>query len=448
MRKRSTTASGRLALGAQGQTVDGSSACTVDRLLGSGGQGEVYAVKVDGVDLALKWYYPQLATAQQKHTLAALIRSGPPNGRFLWPIDLVLFANAQGFGYLMPLREARFKGIPDLLTRRVSPSFRALTTAGVLLADGFLDLHARGWCYRDISTGNVFFDPKTGEILICDNDNVAANNSRGSVMGTTKFMAPEVVRGQAHPSTQTDLFSLAVLLFEMLMCAHPLDGKREADIHCFDSAATRELYGTQPLFIFDPIDRSNAPVAGYQDNALIFWALYPAFVKDLFTRSFTEGLRDPVHGRVRETAWREGLGRLCDSICYCACGAENFFEEARTRGDGTCGQCWKCGVRVPTPLRIRFRDGGGARDVALNHDSNLYPHHLKPRGDLDYVDAVADVRQNPADPSSWGLRNLTDERWTAFLPDGTVRDVDPQRSIALRVGTRVRIGTADAEIVR
>lgn len=30
--------------------------CVVDRLLGFGGQGEVYHVQVDGQPLALKWY--------------------------------------------------------------------------------------------------------------------------------------------------------------------------------------------------------------------------------------------------------------------------------------------------------------------------------------------------------------------------------------------------------
>jgi hypothetical protein len=32
-----------------------------------------------------------------------------------------------------------------------------------------------GYSYRDISFGNLFFDPDTGDVLICDNDNVSAN---------------------------------------------------------------------------------------------------------------------------------------------------------------------------------------------------------------------------------------------------------------------------------
>lgn len=117
------------------------------------------------------------------------------------------------------------------MKRRVEPTFRALATAGFELADGFFQLHAKGLCYRDISFGNVFFHPETGRVAICDNDNVSVDGAGTSgVLGTPRFMAPEIVRGEAEPSTQTDLFSLSVLLFHIFMVHHPLEGKREAAI--------------------------------------------------------------------------------------------------------------------------------------------------------------------------------------------------------------------------
>ena len=83
----------------------------------------------------------------------------------------------------MPLREARHKGLVDLMKRRVDPSFRVLSLAGLQLAQVFLRLHAQGLCYRDISFGNVFFDPATGEIAVCDNDNVAIDGQGGGIFG-------------------------------------------------------------------------------------------------------------------------------------------------------------------------------------------------------------------------------------------------------------------------
>ena len=89
----------------------------------------------------------------------------------------------------------------------------------------------------------------------------------------------------------------------------------------------KKLYGTEPLFIFDPADDSNAPDPQYQRNALAFWNVYPGFLRDVFTRAFTDGIADPQHGRVRESNWRAVMVRLRDSIVYCThCNAENFHD--------------------------------------------------------------------------------------------------------------------------
>lgn len=435
--------SGILAPGEEVRTASSGVACTVEGLLGAGGQGEVYRVAAQGSPMALKWYYPQTATEHQRATLQTLIKSGAPDGRFLWPAELVSAPAKPGFGYLMPLREPRFTSISDLLVRRVSPSLRTLATAGAHLSDAFLQLHARGLCYRDISHGNVFFDPDNGQVLVCDNDNVAPNKSKGGILGTPRFMAPEVVRGKARPSTQTDLFSLAVLLFLIMVNHHPLEGEKESSIHCFDLPAMTRLYGSEPVFIFDPADASNRPVPGFHDNALAFWPLYPAFLKELFTKSFTDGIRDPDHGRVRETTWRAAMSRLRDAILYCGCGAQNFYNEDAVRAaGGASGACWRCNRALRLPPRIRI----GRSIVMLNHDAALFPHHLDDGAPLDFTTPVAEVTRHPTDPNRWGLKNLTADPWTVTAADGSVRGVDPGKNLLLAVGTKIHFGKADGEI--
>ena len=312
--------------------------CEVGAFLGGGGQGEVYRARlVDaqgaGAPVALKWFFPHYLRQdpELRTRLARAMDAGPPSDRFLWPQELAQTADRPGFGYVMPLRQERFVGITDLVTRRAEPTLRALVTAGFELAHSFLQLHAKGLCYRDISFGNLFFDPESGEVRICDNDNVSVDGQGGTIGGTPRFMAPEIVRGEAGPSIQTDLFSLAVLLFYMLVNHHPLEGAREAQIRCFDLPAMTRLYGTDPLFIFDPNDTGNRPLPGHHDNALKLWPLYPGFVQALFLRAFGDGLRD-AHSRVRESQWRSDLIRLRDSIFHCqGCGAENFYDLAAVR---------------------------------------------------------------------------------------------------------------------
>lgn len=200
--------------------------CTVEEFLGGGGQGEVYRAQWGTESFALKWYFSHTATSEQQAALEKLVTTHKaPNLNFLWPLDLIDSATGDGFGYVMRLREPRFRGLLDLMMNRVDPSFQALVTAGLQLADSFFRLHADGLCYRDISFGNVFFDPQTGEVLVCDNDNVTENRSpHCGILGTPDFMAPEIVRGEALPSRQTDLYSLAVLLFYMFHVSHPLLG--------------------------------------------------------------------------------------------------------------------------------------------------------------------------------------------------------------------------------
>ncbi len=418
--------------------------CRVGKFLGGGGQGEVFMADLDGATVALKWYFPQSATAKQRSALEELIRLGAPDQRFLWPLDLVTGTGIEGFGYVMPLRDARYKGIVDLMKRKIEPTFRSLAKAGCQLAHSYLRLHSKGLCYRDISFGNVFFDPTSGDILICDNDNVGVNaGQRGGVLGTPRFMAPEVVRGEAHPSTQTDLFSLSVLLFYMFMVHHPLEGKKEAEIKCLDLPAMNKLYGTSPVFIFDPVDDSNKPIPGFHDNALAFWPLYPEFLRTLFTRAFTDGIRDPEHGRVRESEWRAAMVKLADSIFPCAkCKSENFYDASRVLPDGSAGKCWSCKRNLIPPGRIRI----GNSVVMLNANTELCQHHIDPKGGYDFTNVIASVAQHPTKPDVWGLRNRSTLRWTCTSQDGNMTDVDPGKSLTLQSGVRINFGAAEGEI--
>ncbi len=410
------------------------------KLLGSGGQGEVWLSSLDGKDVAVKVYHRHTATPTQRTVIERLVKAGPPARYFLWPLSIVDDEAAGTYGYAMELREPRFRASEDFMARRIEPSFRALLTAAWQLADGFLQLHSQGLCYRDISFGNVFLDPHTGDIRVCDNDNVDISGSpTGGVLGTPRFMAPEVVRREAAPSDQTDRYSLAVLLFYLLMGGHPLDGAREAKIRCLDVPALEKLYGFDPLYIFDPSDRSNAPVPGIHDNPLAFRGLYPAVIREYFERSFTEGLHYP-NKRVRESEWRKVFSRARDSILYCSgCQAENFHDAELLRAAGS-QQCWSCSKALILPPRIRI----GSDIVLLNRDTRLFSHHIGQPGATD--EAIAEVVQNPQNASLFGLKNLTIEAWTVTKPDGSIVDVAPGRTAPIIQGNKINFGPTIGEI--
>lgn len=416
------------------------------RLLGSGGQGAVYSVDLGGEEMALKWYSPECASPQQWTALERIISTGPPTERFLWPIELARCTGLSEFGYIMRLRPSQYGGLSRFMRDKVRMTFRNLATAGHLLADSFLQLHAKGLCYCDISFGNVFFHPNTGEVLICDNDNVAVNRSIvDGIKGTPRFMAPEIVRGEASPSTQTDLFSLAVLLFCMFMKNHPLEGRKESAIHCMDEPAQRKIYGLDPVFIFDPVDESNRPDPEWHQVAIDRWQMMPQFLRQLFVRAFTDGIRDPEHGRVRESEWRQAFVRLRDAIVHGPDGAENFYcDDYRKAHNGELRACWHSGQAIPVPYRITI----GRQLIVLNADARLFPHHVDDRAMWNFREPVAEVARHPTQPGVWGLKNLTPRPWLAKMRSGETKEVAPGRSISLGDGTEIDFGTARGIIQR
>lgn len=411
---------------------------TVEKLLGSGGQGEVYSVIADHKTYALKWYYKNTATKNQKEILDNLIQSGQPDPSFLWPQDMIFRAYGESFGYIMPLRPGNYKSIVDMMKRKAEPSFYCLCKAAYNLTKGYNALHGKGYSYRDISFGNVFFDPDTGDVFICDNDNVSYNGAKTGIYGTPRFMAPEIVVGKAKPSRNTDLFSLAVLLFYMFMLNHPLEGRREAQIKCMDIHAMNQLYGTDPLFIFDPDNRDNRPLAGYQDNAIIFWDLYPQQLKELFTASFTVGLQQP-NRRITESKWLETFANLMSGIMICPnCGAEVFYDVYK-EVNGVMHTCWGCQKAVPVPTRLVI----GRSTILLMSNTKIYKHHIDGEHDMETV--VGEVVQNPNNPNLWGIKNLTKENWTYIKADGTQIPITEGRSAAIAKDTKIDFGQLTGE---
>lgn len=255
-------------------------------------------------------------------------------------------------------------------------------------------------------------------------------------------MAPEIIRDEAMPSVATDLYSLAVLLFYLLMVSHPLEGQRMLRGDIFGREEAAELYGWHPLFIFDPVDPSNAPDPARHRNAWVYWPLYPLMLRDLFVRAFTDGLRDADNGRVREGEWRDSMARLLDLLIRCHCGAEIFVEPD---GRPVAGACWSCSsppIEAGHLPMLMLDPDGERRLVALDTGRRLYAHHLRGRR-YDYREAGAEVVRHPTDPDVIGLRNLSVHTWIVTINGslGTSETmVSPGRSVTIVPGTHIDFG--------
>jgi DNA-binding helix-hairpin-helix protein with protein kinase domain len=416
--------------------------CTISEFIAGGGQGQVYkATLPSGAVIAVKWYSPEYVKEKDPRVedrLTALINLDFPFEAFIWPFDLADAPGVPAFGYGMPLCPDNFRSVESLINDADQPSFRALAIAAFNIATAFNDLHSDsemgGRCYRDVSATNVRVDPATSAVRILDNDNVDITGTPGPMRGSLGYQAPEVVLGKSFPNVYTDLHSLAVILFRLLLVDHPLDGERE------NSAMGDfvKLYGLEPVFIFDPNDASNRPIPGIHKTAPLFWEALPKFIRDLFEQAFTVGLHRP-HRRVVDGQWREGLARLLDSIFECSCGAENFYDWVSLQSPRGLGACWNCKQALSSPPRMLL-DGNFDNVVMLTPQTQLFSHHIL-KTPYNFSQPLARVVG-----TGDALENLSQHRWFVKNADGSSEEVRPGQIAPLVSRARIHFGRVTAEV--
>jgi DNA-binding helix-hairpin-helix protein with protein kinase domain len=399
--------------------------------LGEGGQGIVYKVEYDGQPMALKWYFKDKMKNPQKfyENLKNNIAVGAPTNSFLWPIALTEWVDGT-FGYIMPLKPQEYSEFTKYLLAQINfKSDVALINAALNIVDGFMKLHWKGFNYQDLNDGNFFINFDNGDVLICDNDNVMGHGYNSGIAGKCRYMAPEIVRGEKMPDRQTDRFSLAVVLFILLFSNHPLEGRytvKENDITTEEDE--KRFYGTDPIFIFDPIDTKNAPTKLTSANAIMLWKMVPDYIRSMFIETFDHDRLHGVKPQLLETAWLKALIRWRSEIVKCSCGRENYSLPS---GEFACG----CGKTKRIPAHLKFNK----HDVPIYPGVELYACQTIADNE-DFRTKTADIVTNAKDPKVLGLRNLSDSVWTVTGTDGIPQAKGKNAVIKIANGVLIDFG--------
>ena len=96
------------------------------------------------------------------------------------------------------------------------------------LASAIRHCHAKGVIHRDIKPENLLLDG-SDNLKIADfgwSVHAVRSNRRGTVCGTLDFLAPEMCEGERYDSS-VDVWSIGVLLYEMLFGAPPFEESTE-----------------------------------------------------------------------------------------------------------------------------------------------------------------------------------------------------------------------------
>lgn len=350
--------------------------------------------------------------------LAQNIASRAPSDAFLWPEYLT--EKQQGsYGYIMKLRPQNYYEFGNFLLAKVSfKSFTAMLSAAMKICDGFMMLHRFGYSYQDLNDGNFFIDPQTGDVLICDNDNVMPQGEKSGIMGKARYMAPEIVAG-GIPDKYSDRFSLSVILFMLFYANHPFEGAKVVACPCMTEAFEKKFYGSEALFIYDPTDKSNLPVRGIHQNVIRRWPVFPQMLRDAFIEEFSkEKLQDPST-RMIEQNWKKIISSVRDSLVVCQHCAEETFVNVSDSTD----KCMNCGKDVDLSKRLVINN----RSLPLTQNTYIYI-------DEDNTpDGVVTTDSN----GFMLIKNISTETWTVETPSGKIKTVAPNEILPVKEGLKI-----------
>ncbi|MBX5466294.1 MAG: PASTA domain-containing protein [Firmicutes bacterium] len=181
--------------------------------------------------------------------------------------------------------------------------------------DGLAAAHRRGLVHRDIKPQNILLS-EDGTVKVADFGiaYAAATGTlvnTGSLLGTVQYFSPEQARGRMV-SAQSDLYSVGVVLFEMLTGRLPFEGESAIGVaikHLQDAAPdVRSLRPEVPAGLAAAVERALAkdPADRFQ-TALSFRRALDGFGEEgPRTREARAGRR----GQRRRWGWAVALGAL------------------------------------------------------------------------------------------------------------------------------------------
>lgn len=202
------------------------------RKLGQGGMGVVWVAHslVLGVDVALKLIRASRAGAGVGTRMA---REAHAAARLAHPALVRVF----DFGWtnrgdpFLVMELAQGETLSTLLEREGRVGAIRAVQMLLPIADGLRCAHDKGIVHRDIKPDNVFIaadafgrlQPKLLDfgIAMVEQPNESKLTQVGAVLGSPEYMSPEQARGDADIDAQSDVWSMCIVLYEMITHSVP-----------------------------------------------------------------------------------------------------------------------------------------------------------------------------------------------------------------------------------
>ena len=184
----------------------------------------------------------------------------------------------------LPALLMEFENSPTIFSKytayRIKVPIRTAVNIAVQVCDALSYIHSQEFIHRDIKPSNIFLGRrvKIADFGIAKFKGVVTTISIDtSVLGTIKYVSPEIARGIKEIDERSDLYSLGVVLYEMVAGRPPFEGNfytllekhiREAPIppNRFNSLIPSKLnYIIMKLLKKDPGQRYRSAIELKQD---------------------------------------------------------------------------------------------------------------------------------------------------------------------------------------
>ena len=225
---------------------------------------------------------------------------------------------------------------PRAAARLVAQAARALAAA-----------HDRGFVHRDVKPGNILVT-REGRVKVADFGIARALSESaltlpGTTLGSVHYFSPEQARGELA-SPASDIYSLGIVLFELLTGRRPWTGDTAAAI------ATARLTGAVPEPIRgprrDPADARGHHAARRSPRTPRIASRPPPRWPRRSRRSSARSARAPARRRRRRRGWRGGRGGRRSRGAAAGAAAARGRGRSRRRGGR---RRWRSPAHRPSP---------------------------------------------------------------------------------------------------
>ncbi|HAP35153.1 MAG TPA: hypothetical protein DCQ28_04120 [Bacteroidetes bacterium] len=199
--------------------------------LGEGGMGVVYKAQDTKLDrfVALKFLPDHVKNGSNE--LERFMQEAKAAASLNHPNICTIYGIEESEGKHFIVME--FVDGQTLQERKTTLSQKQALDVGIQIAEGLSAAHEKGIVHRDIKPENIMIR-KDGIVQVMDFGlaklrGASRLTKEGSTVGTAGYMSPEQVQGQ-ETDHRSDIFSLGVLLYEMLAGQIPFKGVHETAI--------------------------------------------------------------------------------------------------------------------------------------------------------------------------------------------------------------------------